>query len=100
MPVSNDDSRAKVTEIRPKPAASCTMGATAAAQAVDRLHLIKDVRDALELLMRRQNQHLRSRTLATSLFSTRMPENVSYAVCRLRQLTRQKVGRWEAERKH
>jgi transposase len=68
----------------PAYASGSTAGAPSAVQVADRFHLVKNVRDALEQLMMRQNRLLRSRTLAAPPSSAPAPENDSYAGCRLR----------------
>jgi transposase len=67
-------------------ASGSTTGAPTAVQVADRFHLVKNVRDALEQLMMRQNRLLRSRTLAAPPSSAPAPENDAHAGCRLRLL--------------
>jgi transposase len=59
-------------------------GAPKAVQVADRFHLLKNVQEALEKLMMRQNRLLRARTLAAPRSSARTSENDSYEGCRLR----------------
>jgi transposase len=67
-------------------ASGSTAGAPTAVQVADRFHLAKNVRDALEQLMMRQNRLLRSHTLAAPPSSAPAPENDAHAGCRLRLL--------------
>jgi transposase len=67
-------------------AAGCATGAPAAVQVADRFHLVKNVRDALEQVMMRQNRLLRSRSMAAPPSSAPAPENDAQAGCRLRLL--------------
>ena len=68
----------------PAYAAGCTSGAPAAVQVADRFHLVKNVRDALEQLMLRQNRVLRTLTLAAPPATGPVPDNDTFRSCRLR----------------
>ena len=70
----------------PAYAAGCTTGAPSAVQVADRFHLIKNVRDALEQVMMRQNRLLRSRSMLAPPSTAPAPENDSHSGCRLRLL--------------
>jgi transposase len=67
-------------------ASGSTAGAPTAVQVADRFHLVKNVRDALEQLMMRQNRLLRARSMAAPPSSAPAPENDAHAACRLRLL--------------
>jgi transposase len=64
--------------------AGSTSGAPSAVQVADRFHLVKNVREALEKLMMRQNRVLRTQTLAAAPAAGPVTERDSYRSCRLR----------------
>jgi transposase len=68
----------------PTYAAAINEGAPAALQVADRFHLLLNVREALEKVVKRCNRFLRTQTLAAPPSSTAAPENDAYAGCRLR----------------
>jgi len=70
----------------PAYAVGCSTGAPLAVQVADRFHLVKNVREALEKLMVRQNRLLRARTLAAPPPTRPAAANESYEGCRLRLL--------------
>lgn len=70
----------------PTCAAAITEAAPAAAQVADRFHLLMNVREAVEKVMKRQNRLLRSRTLAAPVSVAATAENDAHAGCRLRLL--------------
>ena len=68
----------------PAYALGATCGAPEAVQVADRFHLVKNVQEALEKLMMRQNRFLRTQTLAAPRSSARTSENDAAEGCRLR----------------
>jgi transposase len=68
----------------PSYAAAINEGAPTAIQVADRFHLLMNVREAVEKVMKRQNRLLRSRTLAAPVRVAATEENNAYAGCRLR----------------
>jgi transposase len=70
----------------PTYAAGITEGAPGALQVADRFHLLMNVREAVEKVVKRQNRFLRTQTLAAPPSSAPAPENGAYAGCRLRLL--------------
>jgi transposase len=68
----------------PAYAAGSISGAPAAIQVADRFHLLKNVQEALEKLLMRQNRLLRTQTLTAPRSSARTSENDAYEGCRLR----------------
>jgi transposase len=68
----------------PTYAAAINEGAPTAIQVADRFHLLLNVREAVEKVMKRQNRLLRSRTLAAPVSVAATEENDAYAGCRLR----------------
>ena len=70
----------------PSYAAGINEGAPAAVQVADRFHLLLNVREALEKVVKRCNRFLRTQTLAAPPSSAPAPENDAYAGCRLRLL--------------
>ncbi len=70
----------------PSYASGINEGAPGAVQVADRWHLLKNVREALEQLLVRQNRLLRSRTMAVPLKARPFGENDCYEGCRLRLL--------------
>lgn len=77
----------------PSYAAAITEGAPAAVQVADRFHLLMNVREALEKVVKRCNRFLRTQTLAAPPSSAPAPENEAYAGCRLRLLPHLAGGR-------
>jgi transposase len=67
-------------------AGGITEGAPQAVQVADRFHLLKNIRDALERLLLRENRLLRSRTMAVKLRSKSTVEPDYHEQCRLRLL--------------
>jgi transposase len=59
-------------------------GAPSAVQVADRFHLLLNVREALEKVVKRCYRFLRTQTLLAPPSSTTAPENAAYAGCRLR----------------
>jgi transposase len=70
----------------PTYAAGINEGAPAALQVADRFHLLMNVREALEKVVKRRYRLLRTQTLAAPPSSAPAPENDAYAGCRLRLL--------------
>lgn len=70
----------------PTYASGVNEGAPSAVQVADRFHLLMNVREALEKVVKRVNRFLRTQSLAAPLSSAPAPENDSYASCRLRLL--------------
>jgi transposase len=68
----------------PTYAAAINEGAPAAVQVADRFHLLLNVREAVEKVVKRRYRFLRTQTLAAPPSSTPAPENAAYAGCRLR----------------
>ncbi|MFL6336448.1 MAG: ISL3 family transposase, partial [Pyrinomonadaceae bacterium] len=68
----------------PTYAAAINEGAPVAVQVADRFHLLINVREALEKVVKRCNRFLRTQTLAAPYSSAPAPENDVYAGCRLR----------------
>jgi transposase len=68
----------------PTYAAGINEGAPGAVQVADRFHLLMNVREALEKVVKRCNRFLRTQTLAAPPSSAPAPENDAYAGCRLR----------------
>lgn len=68
----------------PAYALGASIGAPKAVQVADRFHLLKNVQEALEKLMLRQNRLLRTQTLAAPRSSARTSENDAAEGCRLR----------------
>jgi transposase len=87
----------------PTYAAAINEGAPVAVQVADRFHLLLNVREAVEKVVKRCYRFLRSQTLAAPPSSAPAPENDAYAGCRLRLLphlegTRHGGGRKTAPR--
>lgn len=70
----------------PTYAAGINEGAPAAVQVADRFHLLMNVREAIEKVVKRCNRFLRTQTLAAPPSLAPAPENEAYASCRLRLL--------------
>jgi transposase len=70
----------------PTYAAGINEGAPAALQVADRFHLLMNVREALEKVVKRCYRLLRTQTLAAPPSPASAPENEAYAACRLRLL--------------
>lgn len=70
----------------PTYAAALNEGAPRALQVADRFHLLMNVRETLEKVVKRCNRFLRTQTLAAPPSSAPAPENEAYALCRLRLL--------------
>jgi transposase len=70
----------------PTYAAAINEGAPTATQVADRFHLLMNVREALEKVVKRYNRFLRTQTLAAPPSAAPAPENDAYAGCRLRLL--------------
>ena len=70
----------------PTYAAAINEGAPGAVQVADRFHLLMNVREALEKVVKRCNRFLRTQTLAAPPTAAPAPENEAYAGCRLRLL--------------
>lgn len=70
----------------PTYAAGISEGAPGAVQVADRFHLLRNVREALEKVVKRRYRFLRSQTLAAPPSAAPAPENDAYAGCRLRLL--------------
>jgi transposase len=68
----------------PTYAAGINEGAPTALQVADRFHLLLNVREAVEKVVKRCNRFLRTQTLAAPPSSAPAPENDAYAGCRLR----------------
>jgi transposase len=68
----------------PTYAAAINEGAPTALQVADRFHLLMNVREAVEKVVKRCNRFLRTQTLAAPPSSAPAPENEAYAGCRLR----------------
>src|SRR5215218_4206156 len=68
----------------PTYAAGINKGAPAVVQVADRFHLLMNVREALEKVVKRCNRFPRTQTLAAPPSSAPAPENDAYAGCRLR----------------
>ena len=68
----------------PSYAAAINEGAPAAVQVADRFHLLMNVREAVEKVVKRCNRFLRTQTLAAPPSAAPAPENEAYAGCRLR----------------
>lgn len=68
----------------PSYAAAITEAAPSAVQVADRFHLLMNVREAVEKVMKRQNRLLRSRSLAAPVTVAPSAENDAHAGCRLR----------------
>lgn len=68
----------------PAYALGAVTGAPKAVQVADRFHLVKNVQEALEKLMMRQNRLLRTQTLAAPPSPARTSENDAAEGCRLR----------------
>lgn len=83
----------------PAYAASCTSGAPTAVQVADRFHLVKNVREALEKLLMRQNRVLRTQTLAAPAAAGPVPANDYYRGCRLRLQPHLEEARRTGERR-
>ena len=84
----------------PAYAAGSANGAPAAVQVADRFHLVKNVREALEQLMMRQNRVLRTQTLAAPAAAGPVPANDYYRGCRLRLQPHLERRRRAGRRKH
>jgi transposase len=70
----------------PSYASAITEAAPSAVQVADRFHLLMNVREVVEKVMKRQNRLLRSRTLAAPVSVAATAENDAQAGCRLRLL--------------
>ena len=70
----------------PTYAAGINEGAPGAVQVADRFHLLMNVREAVEKVVKRRNRFLRTQTLAAPPSAAPAPENEAYAGCRLRLL--------------
>src|SRR5215207_3549626 len=70
----------------PTYAAGIYEGAPAAVQVADRFHLLMNVREALEKVVKRRYRFLRTQTLAAPSSAAPAPQNEAYAGCRLRLL--------------
>jgi len=68
----------------PSYAAAINEGAPGAAQVADRFHLLMNVREVVEKMVKRANRFLRTQTLAAPPSAAPAPENEAYAGCRLR----------------
>ena len=68
----------------PTYAAGINEGAPGAVQVADRFHLLMNVREAIEKVVKRCDRFLRTQTLAAPHSSAPAPENEAYAGCRLR----------------
>jgi len=68
----------------PAYALGAAIGAPKAVQVADRFHLVKNVQEALEKLLMRQNRLLRTQTLAAPRSSARTSESDAAEGCRLR----------------
>jgi transposase len=68
----------------PTYASGITEGAPGALQVADRFHLLMNVREALEKVVKRRYRFLRTQTLAAPPSAASAPENDAYAGCRLR----------------
>jgi hypothetical protein len=68
----------------PTYACAINEGVPAAVQVADRFHLLTNVRDALEKVVKRCYRFLRTQTLAAPPSSALAPENEAYDGCRLR----------------
>lgn len=70
----------------PSYAAGIHEGAPGVVQVADRFHLLMNVREALEKVVKRRYRFLRSQTLAAPPSAAPAPEDDAYAGCRLRLL--------------
>ncbi len=70
----------------PTYAAAINDGAPGAMQVADRFHLLMNVREAIEKVVKRCNRFLRTQTLAAPPSAAPAPENEAYAGCRVRLL--------------
>jgi transposase len=68
----------------PTYAAAINEGAPSAVQVADRFHLLMNVREALEKVIKRCYRFLRTQTLAAPPSAAPAPENAAYAGCRQR----------------
>jgi transposase len=68
----------------PTYAAGINEGAPGAVQVADRFHLLLNVREALEKVVKRCYRFLRTQTMAAPPSAAPAPENEAYAGCRLR----------------
>src|SRR5215203_3354140 len=68
----------------PTYAAGIYEGAPGAVQVADRFHLLMNVREAIEKVVKRGYRFLRTQTLAAPPSAAPVPENDAYAGCRLR----------------
>ena len=68
----------------PTYAAAINEGAPAAVQVADRFHLLMNVREAVEKVVKRCYRFLRTQTLAAPPSTAPAPENDAYVGCRLR----------------
>src|SRR5215207_10810654 len=70
----------------PSYASAINEGAPGAVQVADRFHLLMNVREALEKVVKRRYRFLRTQTLAAPSSAAPAPQNEAYAGCRLRLL--------------